>query len=376
MSTALRAAFLPSFLPDVEGIGFTGVYRPIPSSDQVGGDWYDAFVLPNGVIAFTMGDVSGHGLTAAASMLRIREGLRMTALTETSPGRVLGLQNRMLSLGGDIFATAVVAFVDPRRGRMTVAVAGHPSPVLVRRGVAEKLPVHGLVLGASEAEDFEDFRMILEPGDAVAFYTDGLIECEKAPIEGELRLLEALQDDGPERLEEMVDQLLMQGQADDATIVMLSYHLAERSVSWHFESDNADSAQSARAAFCYHLRRSGVQPDAISRAELVFGELVGNVVRHAPGPIEINLSFQADDAVLAVRDRGHGFAQRENVLPDEPWSETGRGLFLVEAYAGSAPLVLPRRQGGTNVVATIHGATGGGPLGAVPSVAPSVAEYA
>ena len=358
IAVALRAALLPSLLMrDFDGVHFSAVYRPVTSMDQIGGDWYDTFVLPDGVIVFTMGDVSGHGLSAAASMLRLREGLRMAAFTEKAPGRALGLMNRMLMMNGDLFATALVAFVDPHRGRMTVSAAGHPAPVLVRRGVASTLPVRGIVLGASASEAFEELTLSLEPDDEIAFYTDGLIECEKTPIEGEQRLLEALENAEADRLESLVDVLLSRGQADDATIVLLSYH-AESSVSWHFRSDNADSAQLARSAFCYHLARSGVDPAAISRAELVFGELVGNVVRHAPGPIEINLAFIAGDAVLSVRDRGPGFEPHGNRLPDQALSEGGRGLFLVEAYAGSTPLFLHRQQGGMKVIVTIGGAGG------------------
>lgn len=357
IAAALRSAFLPRLL-DFGGLRFSAVYRPLATDDQVGGDWYDTFVLPGGTIAFTMGDVSGHGLSAAASMLRLREGLRVAAFTEKTPGQSLALMNRMLLMGEDLFATALVAFIEPRRARLTVSIAGHPAPILVRSGTASMLPAQGIVLGASESATFEDVTLTLEPGDGIAFYTDGLIECEKRPIEGEMRLLAALAENEPERLESLVDGLFSGGQTDDATIVLLSY-LAESTASWHFRADNADSARSAREAFCYHLTHSGVEPAAVSRAELVFGELIGNVVRHAPGPIEIDLMFVAGDAVLSVRDRGPGFEPHANRLPDEALAEHGRGLFLVEAYAGSAPLIAHRKAGGTKVIVTIDGAGGG-----------------
>ena len=79
-------------------------------------------------------------------------------------------------------------------------------------------------------------------------------------------------------------------------------------------------------------------------------------MRHAPGPIEISLTFVADDAVLSVRDRGPGFEPHANRLPDETLAEHGRGLFLVEAYAGSAPSIFHRRAGGSKVIVTIGGA--------------------
>ena len=264
--------------------------------------------------------------------------------------------NRMLLMSEDLLATALVAFVDPRRGAVDrVGRRTSRAPVRCDSAPPRCCRCSGIVLGASESATFENVTVTLEPGDGIAFYTDGLIECEKMPIEGEKRLLAALANNEPERLESLVDGLFSGGQTDDATIVLLSY-FAESPASWHFRADNADSARSARAAFCYHLTHSGVEPAAVSRAELVFGELIGNVVRHAPGPIEISLTFVADDAVLSVRDRGPGFEPHANRLPDETLAEHGRGLFLVEAYAGSALSIVHRRAGGSKVIVTIRGA--------------------
>ena len=338
IAAALRAAVLPAVAkPDFDGVHFSTVYRPMASADDIGGDWNDRFVLPDGIVVLTVGDVSGHGLSVAASMLRLRESLRMAAFSEKGPALALGVMNRMLTMEDDLYATALVAFFDPHGARMVISVAGHPAPVLIRSGVADALPVRGTMLGASESGTFEDVTLSLEPGDQIAFYTDGLIDAGKAPLAGEQRLLDALREAGAVPLESLADRLLSEGQTDDATLILLSYR-ADWAVSWHFRSDNADSAQSARAAFCYHLVRNGVDPDAIGRAELVFGELVGNVVRHAPGPIEISLAFTADDAVLWLRDLGPGFDAHQNVLPPEPLAEG------VAACSWSRSIRVPRRS--------------------------------
>ena len=81
----------------------------------------------------------------------------------------------------------------------------------------------------------------------------------------------------------------------------------------------------------------------------MFGELVGNVVRHAPGPIEIELTFKDEQAVLAVRDRGIGFVSASDELPLDPYTESGRGLFLVHAFAGTSPVIRARSGGGSEV---------------------------
>lgn len=98
---------------------------------------------------------------------------------------------------------------------------------------------------------------------------------------------------------------------------------------WQFESTDASEALKARKQFVAALRRANRPLDTFA-AEVVFGELVGNVVRHAPGPVRIGLELD-DDAVLRVHDEGRGFAPRKS-LPD-PLDETGRGLFLVSKLA-------------------------------------------
>lgn len=246
ISEALRAAFLPRFLPETKQIHFSAIYRPFAEADQVGGDWYDAFVLPSGITAFTMGDVSGHGLASATSMLRIREGLRMAALTERSPGATLGLVNRMLTATSDILASALVAFIDGATGRLQLAVAGHPPPIVIHGDEARKLSASGIVLGVSPDATFDDVILTLAAGDRIAFYTDGLIECDRRPIEGEQRLTEALRNFAPEHLSRLVDSLLAQGQNDDATIVLLSYQPAEPFITWRVPMLAEESAALAR----------------------------------------------------------------------------------------------------------------------------------
>lgn len=227
ISTALRAAFLPNVLPHVDGVHFDAIYRPFAATEDVGGDWYDGIVLPDGKVCFTMGDVSGHGLPSAASMLRIREGLRIAALTAASPAEALHFVNRALANAGDLFATALVAFVDPGNGKLQLAVAGHPAPVLIGAKGASILPVQGIVLGAAPDATFENVTTTLASGDKVAFYTDGIIESTKTPIEGQGRLVTELERAFKAgtlgRLDTLVADLLLSGQIDDATIVLLSY---------------------------------------------------------------------------------------------------------------------------------------------------------
>jgi anti-sigma regulatory factor (Ser/Thr protein kinase) len=101
---------------------------------------------------------------------------------------------------------------------------------------------------------------------------------------------------------------------------------------WAFSSADASKAQRAREQFVSALKLRGAVRGDYGACEAIFGELVGNVVRHAPGPIRIVLDWNGDDAVLCVEDSGPVF-HFDPSLPVDPLAETGRGLFLVTALA-------------------------------------------
>lgn len=350
VSKMLQTAFLPSFLPEVEGLSLQGVYRPALHETEVGGDWYDVFVLHDGRLAVSIGDVFGHGLEAATAMVRLRETFRAsTAFTNQDPAIVLQTVDRVFaSSHPDTIASAIFAIYDPALRRLSMASAGHPPPAVLRGGNVYFLGRSGVPLGVDSESSFSVNTIVLEEQDAVAFYTDGLTEARRNAVEGERELANMLRlyAEEPERL---VDHVVGGAQRDDVALLVLSVVDTKAHPSWHFRSDDAGSAEDARSAFTSHLRRRNVDPEIIAIAELVFGELVGNVVRHAPGPIEIELSWRGDRPRLIVRDRGPSFNVGEIALPSDDFVDHGRGLYIVSKFA-STPVVMARSGGGNEVV--------------------------
>lgn len=102
---------------------------------------------------------------------------------------------------------------------------------------------------------------------------------------------------------------------------------------WSFTSEDALAAYHARNDLLAHLRHCADEESDLTAAELIFGELVGNVVRHAPGPIAVELEWLDGVAVLRIRDFGKGFDWQEPALPQNIMAEGGRGLFLVHLLA-------------------------------------------
>jgi phosphoserine phosphatase RsbU/P len=195
----LERSLQPSRLPRCEGLEFAARYVPAEGR-SVGGDWYDLFTLPSGALWVVAGDVAGHGLHAAVVMGRIRSALRAYALLDLPPHEVLRLVDRKVDhfeIG--TIATVACAVMQPPYGTMTLALAGHPPPVIASPGgsaelvVVEPAPPLGMVWDV----DHRSTDVTLPPGAVVAFYTDGLVERRHESLAVGLERLRAAVTAGP-----------------------------------------------------------------------------------------------------------------------------------------------------------------------------------
>jgi serine phosphatase RsbU (regulator of sigma subunit) len=142
-------------------------------------------------VFLAIGDVSGHGRTAAAAMARLRNGLSGLAFTGAPPDRLLAWLNRLtLHWPTSLTATALAGRFDPETRTLTWAQGGHFPPLLIRDGKATTLdPPEGMLLGAVDDAEFGVATTPLEPGDLLLLYTDGLIERRDRDLQVGLDLL-------------------------------------------------------------------------------------------------------------------------------------------------------------------------------------------
>lgn len=192
---------------DPQAMRFAARYVPAETGTHVGGDWYDAATLPDGRTLVAIGDVSGHGLPAAAAMTQLRHALRGMAYSGAAPARILRWLNEMVChQRSDYIATAICGHFDPDAGTLTWAQAGHPPPLRVRGGVPRVLePPVGMVLGATPEADYGTGVLALEPGDMVLMYTDGLVERSRGDLaRGMSQLVRTVRDQAPDDLQECV----------------------------------------------------------------------------------------------------------------------------------------------------------------------------
>ncbi|MET0416953.1 MAG: GAF domain-containing SpoIIE family protein phosphatase [Actinoplanes sp.] len=196
-AVALQTSLLPTRLPGVPGVDLAARYVP-GHAFGVGGDWYDVFSLPSGWLGIVIGDVSGHGLSSAVVMGRVRSALRAYALLSDDPAQVLTqLDRKVHHFETGNLTTALYAMVSPDRTTIHISLAGHLPPILTSPGqpsTVPEIPV-GPPLGIGRTPAIRSTTVIdFPPGAVLVCYTDGLVEQRGEIIDvGIKRLADAVQ---------------------------------------------------------------------------------------------------------------------------------------------------------------------------------------
>ena len=229
-ATLQRSLLTPPTGIDAADLEVAVRYRPASRHQAVGGDWYDAFGLPDGVTLLVIGDVIGHNVEASAAMGQIRSMLRALAHDQPgSPAHILDRLDRVLTgLRVDTMATALLGRLEPPtdRSRQAPSIlrwcsAGHIPPLLLGadRHVRVLTTPPERLLGAGWTGGRADHEVALGPGDGVLFVTDGIIEHGRCDIDEGLSRLTALLAESADRpVEQLCDEILdhiVAGRADD-----------------------------------------------------------------------------------------------------------------------------------------------------------------
>jgi serine phosphatase RsbU (regulator of sigma subunit) len=179
---AMQRSLLPQVRPAVEGLDVGEVYAA-SAHVEVGGDLYDYMALADGRLAVVLGDVTGHGIDAAADMAMAKFVFRSLAREHPEPGDFLAAANEVVmgEIAAGKFITMLYLLIDASTGAVSVASAGHPPPRLVGAdGSVCGIEARGLALGVDPGIEYEETRAQLEPGGSVVLYTDGVIEARRA----------------------------------------------------------------------------------------------------------------------------------------------------------------------------------------------------
>jgi hypothetical protein len=365
----LQRGLLPRTLPSLPAASAVARYLPAGRGDEVGGDWYDVIPLSADRVAMVIGDVMGHGITEAATMGRLRTAVRTLADLDMEPDELLGHLSEIVGdLGYDYYATCLYAVFDPVTRICSYSLAGHPPPVLVHPDGTVHSPDVDIdpPLGAADPP-FEVHELRLPDESLLVFCTDGLIESQDRDADQGMTLLRQTlaaavtrtgyfapygtagtdpePGTGPDRpagggpragrLEELCDIVVSTLLPDHSRIsddaALLIAHT--RSTPAHDVAscslpEDPRAAGQAREYVRSQLDVWGLD-DLVMSTELLVSELIGNVVRHARGPIRLRL-MRSRSLICEVYD---GSLTTPRIRRVGQTDEGGRGLHLVAALS-------------------------------------------
>ena len=232
VANRMQQSILPKRFPKTEQYEIYGSMAP---ARNVGGDFYDVIRLEHGRLGVAIADVSDKGIPAALFMMSSRTVLKGAALSYGDPGRVVKLVNDQLNDGNEtqMFVTLFYAVYDPETGLVRYANGGHNPPLLVHRdGSSTALPLTGgVALGVVPNFDFGTDQVVLQPGEALVLYTDGVSEAENSDSEeyGMDRLQAVFSGSAPSSAREANDAIFAsvrafagnRSQSDDITCLVL-----------------------------------------------------------------------------------------------------------------------------------------------------------
>ncbi len=238
LATRIQESALPSTFPPFPDRTEFSIFATMTPAKEVGGDFYDFFLIDDDHLGLTIGDVSGKGVPAALFMMMASMLIRHVSRKELSPARILQAVNTEMCARNpeEMFVTVWLGVLELSTGALKAANAGHEFPALRKPGEHFELfkDRHGFVIGGMDGVRYREYELQLEPGTRLVVYTDGVPEATDAGnnLFGTDRMLEALrsrEDGTPEEILETVKNaaLAFTGSApqfDDLTMLCLEYH--------------------------------------------------------------------------------------------------------------------------------------------------------
>lgn len=319
LAETLQRSLLPDRLPDVPGIALAARYVPATTDVQIGGDWYDVVQLPDGLLGLAVGDVAGHGLRAAATMVQVRMALRAYALQDPSPPAVMrGVHQLVARLPVPEMVTLVYLVFDLASGELRWTNAGHPPALVLHDGEASFLS-GGLAppVGVTPDSSFTESKTILPRGATLLLYTDGLVERRGVSLlDGIERLCqEACASPVEDGLEPLCDRLLQtfldeEHVRDDVAILAMRLQpTVEGRLDVRLPAQARNLVQ-VRSALRRWLLEAGVPERQANEALVACGEACANVVQHAysgqSASGDLLVEARLDDGALEMRVRDEG----------------------------------------------------------------------
>ena len=368
VASAIQASMLPNIFPPFPERTEFDLYASMLPAKEVGGDFYDFYLIDKDNLAVVIADVSGKGVPAALFMI-----ITKTMIKDSSPGKslkeIFESVNRKLceSNEADMFVTAFMGIYNIPGGRFSFVNAGHNPPLVKKHGggyeFLETEP--GYVLAWMKNSQYKEKEIKLEPGDVLFLYTDGVTEAMNSRKElfGEQRLLAALNANADSPLKGLLPAVKLEvdnfadgtEQADDITMLVLKINGEEKKLEIEASLENLNKALEFINA---ELEQHACPQDIQGKIEIAVEEIFVNIANYAysPGTGDAVISILINDKIIIrFEDTGRSYNPLEKPEPDlnKPLMERdigGLGVFLVKKLMDNVEYT---RVGNRNVLKMI-----------------------
>lgn len=346
----IQASMLPCIFPPFPQREEFTIFASMDPAKEVGGDFYDFFLVDDDHLALVMADVSGKGVPAAMFMVIAKTLLKNAAQTGASPKAVLEKVNDQLCENNDaeMFVTVWLGILEISTGKLVCANAGHEYPAIRRAGGEFQLfrDKHGFVLAGMEHARYREYELTLSGGDTLFVYTDGVAEATDShnQLYGTDRMLSALNRSAGADCETLVHHLRADidafvGQApqfDDITMLALEFKdLGEGRMKKIGVQPQLSSLEQAAAFFEEVLTGGGAPERVVCQMKVVTDEVFSNIVFYS-GATAVTLGCEAGEGFARLRfsDNGRPYDPTQRPDPDttrplEERAEGGLGIYLV-----------------------------------------------
>lgn len=349
VATQIQADMLPSIFPAFPQRSEFDIYASMTPAKEVGGDFYDFFLVDSDHLAMVIADVSGKGVPAALFMVITKTLLKNAVQTGLSPKEALEKANNQLCENNEaeMFVTVWLGVYQISTGKLTAANAGHEYPAIRRAGGEFELfkDRHGFVLAGMEHSRYREYELELGVGDTLFMYTDGVTEATDGTnvLYGTDRMLAALNKNpelGPEGLLHQVkadiDRFVGEGpQFDDITMLSLQRKTAAMGQSIQIPPELESIPQ-----VCEFLERILEDQDAplnvISQVNIAADEIVSNIARYSgAAAVQVECAMLDSRVIIRFLDDGTPYDSTSQPEPDTTLSAEDRemgglGIFLVK----------------------------------------------
>ena len=350
----IQSSMLPEIFPPFPEHQEFDVYASMRTAREVGGDFYDFYMIDDDHMAMLVADVSGKGIPAAMFMMASKIMINnMSLLNDPDPARILEMVNKEIAARNtaEMFVTVWLGILEISTGKLTATNAGHEYPFIRQNGkfniFKEK---HGFVLGGMENTRYENYEIQLDPGDAVFVYTDGVTEAKNSNGDqfGVERLEDALNDSPElpvssiinhisEKLDKFVDN---EEQFDDITMVILSYNGVTNMNKMTVEAI-IENIPEVTAFVESKLEEIDCPTKIQNQIDIAIDELFSNIAKYAytpdTGPATVKVEVEKDPLAVIITFIDHGQPYdpltTENPdlsLPAEKREIGGLGIYLVK----------------------------------------------